>query len=81
MELEYHQVGLSDRLSLIVANKFDEDGASDVYEELKTRVEGVPMFPICAVLEEGIPELKAGLKKLVDGGISERLRTDRITVD
>ena len=81
LELEHHQVGLSDRPSLIVANKIDEDGASDVYEELKTRVEGVPMFPVCAVLEEGVPELKAGLKKLVDGGISERLRIDRITVD
>ncbi|KAK9122698.1 hypothetical protein Sjap_012300 [Stephania japonica] len=47
MELESHQEGLSDRPSLIVANKINENGAEEVYDELKRRVEGVPIFPVC----------------------------------
>ena len=81
LELEHHQEGLSDRPCLIVANKIDEEGANEVYEELKTRVQGVPIFPICAVLEEGIPELKAGLKQLVDGRMSYKLTIHNIMVD
>ncbi|KAK9122691.1 hypothetical protein Sjap_012293 [Stephania japonica] len=81
MELESHQDGLSDRPSLIVANKIDENGAEEVYEELKRRVEGIPIFPVCAVLEEGVEELKAGLRRLVDGGESQRLKLDGIMID
>lgn len=62
LELEFYQKGLSDRPSLVVANKIDEEGAEEVYEELKQRVHGVPIFPVCAVLEEGIPNLRDGLK-------------------
>ncbi|KAK4606463.1 hypothetical protein RGQ29_000621 [Quercus rubra] len=81
LELEYHQKGLSDRPSLIVANKIDEKGAEEVYEVLKKRVSGVPIFPVCAVLEEGIEELKTGLKGLMNGEISCRLRLDGILLD
>lgn len=80
-ELEHHQKGLSDRPSLVVANKIDEEGAEQVYEELKSRVQGVPIFPVCAVLEEGVAELKAGLKSLVNGETSYRLKVDEIIVD
>lgn len=81
LELEYHQEGLSNRPSLVVANKIDEEGAEDVYEELKRRVQGVPIFPVCAVLKEGVPELKAGLRKLIDGSESQRLKIDKIIAD
>ena len=81
LELEYYQEGLTNRPSLVVANKIDEAGAEEVYEELKRRVEGVPIFPVCAVLEEGIPELKAGLKMLVNGAESHGLSLDRIVLD
>lgn len=80
-ELEHHQKGLSDRPSLVVANKIDEEGAEQVYEELKSRVHGVPIFPVCAVLEEGVAELKAGLKSLVNGEAFYRLKVDDIIVD
>lgn len=71
LELEHHQEGLSSRPSLIIANKIDEDGAEAVFEELKRRVKGVvPIYPVCAVLEEGVPELKHGLRDLVSGGVS-----------
>lgn len=81
LELEYYQEGLSNRPSLVVANKIDEEGTTDVYEELKRRVRGVPIYPVCAVLEEGITELKVGLRRLVDGRESWRLDLDGINID
>ncbi|XP_075490401.1 putative GTP-binding protein OBGM, mitochondrial isoform X1 [Primulina tabacum] len=78
LELEFYQEGLSDRPSIVVANKIDEDGAEAVYEELKQRVSGVQIFPVCAVLEEGIGELKSGLKMLVNGPDSSRLKINNI---
>lgn len=81
MELEFYQEGLSDRPSLVVANKIDEAGAEDVFEELKRRVSGVPVFPVCAVLEEGVVELKAGLRMLMSEGGSDRLVLDGIQLD
>ncbi|PKI55156.1 hypothetical protein CRG98_024447 [Punica granatum] len=81
LELEHHQEGLSSRPSLIVANKIDEDGAEEAYEELKRRVKGVvPVYPVCAVLEEGVPELKDGLKNLVTGRESYVLNINDIVV-
>ncbi|RDX80737.1 putative GTP-binding protein OBGM, mitochondrial, partial [Mucuna pruriens] len=81
LELEYHQDGLSNRPSLIIANKIDEEGADEVYKELKRRVQGVPIFPVCAVLEEGIADLKAALKMLVNGEMSYKLSLDQISHD
>ncbi|KAK6926974.1 GTP binding domain [Dillenia turbinata] len=59
LDLEDYREGLSERLSLVVAKKIDEAGPEGVYEELKIRVQDDPIFPVCAVLKEGIPELKA----------------------
>ncbi|CAA7026295.1 unnamed protein product [Microthlaspi erraticum] len=83
MELEFHEEGLSDRSSIVVANKIDEDGAEERLKELERRVKGVRIFPVCAVLEEGVPELKDGLKMLVNSDCegSERLKLENICVD
>ncbi|KAL2898991.1 putative GTP-binding protein OBGM mitochondrial [Bienertia sinuspersici] len=81
IELEHYREGLSDRPTLVVANKIDEAGTEDVLEELQRRVTGIPIFPVCAVLEEGIPDLKAGLRELVNGGELASLRLDNILVD
>ncbi|KAL8537779.1 hypothetical protein ACS0TY_012787 [Phlomoides rotata] len=81
LELEFYREGLSDRPSLVVANKIDEEGAEEVYEELRQRVSGVQIFPVCAVLEEGIPELRAGLKMLVNGEEESRLKVESIVLD
>ncbi|VFQ76687.1 unnamed protein product [Cuscuta campestris] len=81
LELEHYRRGLSDRPSLVVANKIDEDGAEEVLEELKRRVCGVPIFPVCAVLEEGTSELKDGLRLLVNGIESYRLKLEHIVLD
>ncbi|KAI7750774.1 hypothetical protein M8C21_028347 [Ambrosia artemisiifolia] len=81
LELEFYNEGLSDRPALIVANKIDEAGAEEVYDELRRRVCGVNIFPVCAVLEEGVAELKDGLRMLVNGEDSNRLTLDDIDVD
>lgn len=81
LELEHHQEGLSNRPSLIVANKIDEEGAEHVFQELERRVQGVPIFPVCAVLQEGVPELKAGIRRLIDGSELHRLSVDNILTD
>lgn len=78
LELEFHREGLSSRPSIIVANKIDEPGADKVYEELKRRVPGVPIFPVCAVLDEGVEELRSSLRKLVIGEESHRLHLNNI---
>uniref|UniRef100_A0A804NJB2 Uncharacterized protein n=1 Tax=Zea mays TaxID=4577 RepID=A0A804NJB2_MAIZE len=65
-ELEHYQKGMTRRPSLIVANKIDEEGAEEMYEELKRRVQGVPIFPVCAILQEGVPDLRVGLRNLMD---------------
>lgn len=83
LELEFYRKGLTDRPTLVVANKIDEEGAEEVCEELKRRVSGVPIFPVCAVLEDGVADLKGGLRMLVSAGESEsnRLSLDGIEVD
>ncbi|KAK6156249.1 hypothetical protein DH2020_010497 [Rehmannia glutinosa] len=81
LELEFYREGLSDRPSLLVANKIDEVGAEEVYEELRERVPGVPIFPVCAVLGEGVSELKDGLKMLVNGEEPSTLKLDYILLD
>ncbi|XVE59420.1 hypothetical protein DITRI_Ditri05aG0045000 [Diplodiscus trichospermus] len=81
-KLEHHQEGLSNRPSLVVANKIDENGAEEVFEELERKVQGVSIYPVCAVLEEGISELKAGLRMLVNGDEkSNSLSIENISVD
>lgn len=81
LELEHHKAGLSKRPSLIVANKIDEKGAEDIYEELKIRVHGVPILSICAVLGEGVQELKVELRKLMEGSETRCLELSNIILD
>ncbi|XP_071719671.1 probable GTP-binding protein OBGM, mitochondrial [Rutidosis leptorrhynchoides] len=81
MELEFYDEGLSGKPALVVANKIDEAGADEVYNELRRRVRGVNIFPVCAVLDEGVPELKDGLRMLVNGEDSNKITLDDIEVD
>lgn len=57
-----------------MANKIDEVRTEKVYEELRGKVLGVPIFPVCVVLAEGILELKASFKILVNGEDSSILK-------
>ncbi|KAF7053420.1 hypothetical protein CFC21_061347 [Triticum aestivum] len=81
VELEHYQEGMTKRPSLIVANKIDEEGADAMYEELKGRVQGVPIFPVCAILQEGVPDLRVGLRDLMDASDRQGVDLSKIIVD
>ncbi|KAL5205084.1 hypothetical protein ABZP36_009955 [Zizania latifolia] len=81
VELEHYQEGLTKRPSLIVANKIDEEGAEAIYKELKKRVQGVPIFPVCAILQEGVPDLRVGLRDLMDASDPQGIELSKIVVD
>ncbi|KAM0832530.1 hypothetical protein ACQ4PT_064842 [Festuca glaucescens] len=81
VELEHYQEGLTKRPSLIVANKIDEEGADAMYEELKRRVQGVPIFPVCAILQDGVPDLRVGLRDLMDASAPQGVDLSKIIVD
>jgi Obg family GTPase CgtA len=80
LELEHYQEGLTRRPSLVVANKIDEEGAEEMYEELKRRVQGVPIFPVCAILQEGVPDLRVGLRNLMDDSDPQGVDLSKMTV-
>ncbi|OEL17214.1 putative GTP-binding protein OBGM, mitochondrial [Dichanthelium oligosanthes] len=80
VELEHYQEGLTRRPSLVVANKIDEEGADQMYEELKRRVQGVPIFPVCAILQEGVPDLRVGLRNLMDDSDPQGIDLSKISV-
>lgn len=64
-ELELHQEGLTERPSLIVANKMDGEAAAENLERLKKAV-CLPIFPACAVLGDGLKTLIAELRAILE---------------
>ena len=63
-ELEIYQKGLTDKPSLILANKMDEDISAENLEELKKRVD-LPIVTSIAELAEGTAEAVEKLRALV----------------
>ncbi|KAJ7521940.1 hypothetical protein O6H91_19G076000 [Diphasiastrum complanatum] len=79
-ELEKYQPGLLNRPSLVVANKIDEDGAEEVLNELRRRLPLMQVYPVCAVLEEGISRLKWGLRMLVEDSSFHAITIDNVDI-
>ncbi|GBG63856.1 hypothetical protein CBR_g39640 [Chara braunii] len=73
-ELELFQTGLSKRPSLVVGSKIDEPGAEEALCELRRRA-SLTVLPVCAVLGEGIEELREELRGLVLSDISTSQET------
>ncbi|CAM6129191.1 unnamed protein product [Calypogeia fissa] len=69
-ELEQYHIGLSQRPSILVANKVDEEGALEALEVLRQKIPKMEIYPVCAVLEEGVEELKIALRRLVESSQS-----------
>ncbi|MCM8541277.1 MAG: GTPase ObgE [Lentisphaeraceae bacterium] len=63
-ELEIYQEGLTDKPSLILANKMDEEASAENLEELKKRVD-LPIVTAIAELSEGTDEAVQKLRALV----------------
>ncbi|MCO5579691.1 hypothetical protein L7F22_033549 [Adiantum nelumboides] len=64
-ELEMYQPGLSEKPSVVVATKLDEKGAKEMLEEMKSRLPSAQILPVCALLEQGIHELRLALRDVV----------------
>ena len=72
-ELEAYRAGLAGKPAIIVANKMDEPSAEANLEEFRRRVGGeMVVVPMCAVLGEGLEELREALRILVTPANGER---------
>ena len=65
-EIKMYSEELSSRNWLLIANKIDVEGAKDNLEILKIRFPKLEIFPVSALLGEGIDQLKTRLKDLID---------------
>lgn len=74
-ELEHYLPGLSQRPSIIIGNKIDEPMAAENLEELREFVD-VPVYPICAILEEGTDVVRVQLKELLARAKQELAQAD-----
>lgn len=63
-ELEEYETGLSRRPAVVVANKMDEEAAAENLATLRDHTD-LPVFPVCAVLEEGTDALIQALRDLL----------------
>ncbi|KAI3831441.1 hypothetical protein MKX03_011233 [Papaver bracteatum] len=63
---------------LVLELEFHQEGLSDRPSLVSSRS---ALFPVCAVLEEGVAELKVGLRSLVNGGKFQKMELDKIDVE
>lgn len=64
-ELEAYGRGLASKPRMIAANKMDEDAAGENLQRFRARFDEFPVYPLSCLSEEGIPELKQGMWKIV----------------
>ena len=64
-ELEQYDPEVAAKPSLVAGNKIDEEASGEHLERFRSAHPDLPIFPISAVLEEGLPELKAELFRLL----------------
>jgi GTP-binding protein len=65
-ELELYDPSLLERPRLVVANKMDEPPAEANLKSFKRRVRKVPVLPISAAFDEGIPAFRRIIREMVD---------------
>ena len=64
-ELEEYDPEVAAKPSLVAGNKIDEEASAEHLERFRSAHPDLPIIPISAVLEEGLPELKAELLGLL----------------
>jgi GTP-binding protein len=62
-ELEQYDPEVASKPYLVAANKIDEDAAPENLERFRQAYPEITVFPISAVLEQGLPELKVNLRE------------------
>ena len=65
-ELELYDPSLLERPRLVVANKMDEPPAEANLKSFKRRVRKVPVLPISAAFDEGIPAFRKMIREMVE---------------
>lgn len=65
-ELELYDPTLLDKPRLVVANKMDEPPAEGNLKAFKRKVRKVPVLPIAAAFDEGIPAFLRAIREMVD---------------
>ena len=60
-ELLEYDPKLGEKPFLVVGNKIDEENADQYVKEFNKRFPQIPLLPISALLDEGLPELKKSL--------------------
>lgn len=66
-ELELYERALLQKPSLVLANKMDEPGAPEKLAEFREAYPDVDVLPISCLTEEGIPQLKQRIYRIVKG--------------
>ncbi len=65
-ELELYDPQMLERPRLVVANKMDEPVAEENLKKFKRRIRKVPVLPISAAFDEGIPAFKQLIRETVE---------------
>jgi len=65
-ELELYDPSLLERPRLVVANKMDDPPAEANLKSFKRRVRKVPVLPISAAFDEGIPAFRKMIREMVE---------------
>lgn len=64
-ELKSYDESLINKPSVVIANKMDMDGANQNLEKFRDKYKDVEVFPVCAILEEGLEPLIKRLGEMV----------------
>ena len=65
-ELDLYDPALLERPRLVVANKMDEPQAEANLKSFKRRIRKVPVLPISAAFDEGIPAFRRTIREMVE---------------
>ncbi len=65
-ELELYDPALLERPRLVVANKMDEPQAETNLKSFKRRIRKIPVLPISAAFDEGIPLFRRTIREMVE---------------
>jgi GTP-binding protein len=61
-ELDNYDPEVAAKSFLVAGNKMDEPASAENLERFRTAYPEIPIYPISAILEEGLPELKEDLR-------------------
>ena len=61
-ELDNYDAEVASKSFVVAGNKMDESASAENLERFRKAHPEIPIYPISAILEEGLPELKADLR-------------------